>query len=448
MTQPYILEKPHSSFDQKEIMDFIYSSEERSNFDHALLLANHPVYLYWDKIKYKNFSIKAPIEKIWAAIKLMRWLKSSPTVIKTESTGIFRWYPLLPGLEEFLHKMDLNTGGHLSLTSREIDKKSKMQFISRGIVEEAIASSQLEGANTTRKLAKQFLAEGRKPRTTAEHMILNNYESMKAIEEEIKNKPLSIDLLFELHSMIVKNTVPKSEVHQFRKDADNIVVQDAMGKFIYHTPPGVDFVEKEIQEFIKFANDSLKEEFLHPVIKAIMLHFWMGYLHPFTDGNGRLARLIFYWYLLRKGYWAFSYLPISTIIKKSPSQYENAYIYSEQDDLDLTYFIDYNIRKVNLAMKEFERYVEKTAAKNRSMNRHAKTSYNLNDRQIKLLQYYFENSEEYTTPTMHMNLYQVSKSTAIRDLQELLRQEFVFVKKARKKACYFATDKIKEFFKN
>jgi hypothetical protein len=131
VTQPYILEKPHSSFDQKEIMDFIFSSEERSNFDQALLLANRPVYLYWDKIKYKNFLIKAPIEKTWAAIKFMRWLKSSPTVIKAENTGNYRWYPLLPGLEEFLHKMDLNTGGHLSLTRREIDKKNKMQFISR-----------------------------------------------------------------------------------------------------------------------------------------------------------------------------------------------------------------------------------------------------------------------------------------------------------------------------
>ena len=179
-----------------------------------------------------------------------------------------------------------------------------------------------------------------------------------------------------------------------------------------------------------------------------MLHFWMGYLHPFTDGNGRLARLIFYWYLLRKGYWAFSYLPISTIIKKSPLQYAKAYIYSEQDDLDLTYFIDYNIRKIKLAMKEFERYVDKAAVRNKKMNSRAKTTYNLNDRQIKLLQYYYDNGEEYTTPTMHMNLYQVSKSTAIRDLKELLTNGFVSVQKSRKRACYFATDKIMELFKS
>jgi len=391
--------------------------------------------------------LTAPVEKTWAAIKFIRFLKSSPTVIKAENLKYFRWYPLLPDLDEFLHTIDLNTGGYLWLTGKEIDETSKMQFIARGIVEEAIASSQLEGASTTRTIAKQLIREGRKPHNHAEHMIVNNYASMKAIEEDIKNKELSIDLLLELHAMIVKNTVPKDEIYRFRNDADGIVVQDAMGRFIYHTPPKAAFLENEIHTFIQCANDSLEGEFLHPVIKAILLHFWIGYLHPFTDGNGRMARLVFYWYLLRKGYWAFAYLPISTIIRKSPAQYAKAYIYSEQDDLDLTYFIDYNIRKIKSAMKEFKQYVENVSAKNKQLNVYAKTSFNLNDRQIKLIQYYHENRNEYTTPTMHMNLFRVSKSTAIRDLQELLKLGFVEKKKSRRSACYFATDKIQDLYK-
>ena len=328
MSQPYVLEKPDiSSFDQKEILDFVF----QDYFEQIFFTTSYPVYLYWDTIKYKKLPSNSPVEKIWAAIKFFRWIKSSPTIIQAENNQPFRWYPQLPGIEEFLHQIDLNTGGHLSLHSSDIDEKSKMKFVSRGIVEEAIASSQLEGASTTRKLAKKFLAEGRKPHTAAEHMILNNYNSMKAIEENFKNKPLTLDLFFELHSMVVKNTVPKNELFCFRKDNDNIVVEDALGKFTYHTPPKINFAKKEIERLLKFANDTLEEPFLHPVIKAIMLHFWIGYLHPFTDGNGRLARLIFYWYLLRKDYWAFSYLPISTIIRKSPAQYVKSYVYSEQD---------------------------------------------------------------------------------------------------------------------
>ncbi len=448
MSKKYILEKPDtSSFKQKDIIDLALSSEDQDDFDKIFFDTSHPEYLFWDTIKYKKFSSKHPIEKIWAAIKLMRWMKSSPTIIKAETYKSFRWLPLLPNLEKFLHEMDLNTGGHLSLSGFNVDKKTEMKFISRGIVEEAIASSQLEGASTTRKLAKKFLAEKRKPRTDAERMILNNYESMKAIKESFKDKPLSLDLLFELHAMIVKNTIPKDELYRFRKNEENIVIEDSMGKFIYHTPPKIDFVEKEMSRFLDFANDSLGDSFLHPIIKAILLHFWIGYLHPFTDGNGRLARLIFYWYLLRNDYWAFSYIPISTIIKKSPFQYAKSYVYSEQDDLDLTYFIDYNIRKIKLAMRDFQRYVEKTATKNKQMNKKAKTTFSLNDRQIQLLQFYHEKNDEYTTPTIHMNHYQISKSTAIRDLQNLLKKDFVFVEKNRKRSCYFATNKINELFK-
>lgn len=451
MSQLYILEKPDISiFDQKEILDLILQEKNQKYFQQIFFNTSYPIYLCWDAIKYKNFSSEFPLEKIWAAIKIFRRLNYSPTIIKAENNNffnLFQWYPRLSGIEEFLHQMDLNTGGHLSLRSYDLDEKSKMKFISRGIVEEAIASSQLEGASTTRKLAKKFLAEGRKPKTTAEHMILNNYNSMKVIEEDFKNKSLTLDLFFELHSMVIKNTVPKSELFRFRKDDDNIVIEDVLGQFTYHVPPKIAIVEKEIGRLLEFANDTLEELFIHPIIKAIMLHFWVGYLHPFTDGNGRLARLIFYWYLLRKGYWAFSYLPISTIIRKSPAQYAKAYIYSEQDDFDLTYFIDYNIGKIKLAMADFERYMEKISQRNKQMNIKAKTAYDLNDRQIQLLQYYHENNDEYTTPTMHMNHYQISKITAIRDLQYLLRQGFVFVKKDKKKSCYLATDKINDLFK-
>ncbi len=443
MIKRYLLEKPDITFSFGSVeLDFLMND---NNFEQLFSVALHSPYLYWDKIKYKKFKNQEPIEKIWAAIKYIRKMNSVQTEIKAETGSYFHWNPKLRGLEKFFHEMDLNTGGVLTSHKDAIADKNK--YISRGIIEEAIASSQLEGASTTRKVAKKFLMEGRKAKNNSEQMILNNYKSMKAIEEDLKSKPLSLDLLFELHGMIVKDTVPKDELFRFRKDEDEIVVQDAHGKFIYHVPPKTDFLKKEINRFLDFANDSLGESFLHPIIKAIMLHFWIGYLHPFTDGNGRLARLIFYWYLLKKNYWAFSYLPISTIIKKSPSQYAKAYIYSEQDDLDLTYFIDYNIQKIKLALKDFEKYVERKFDKNKKVKLRAATSYKLNNRQIQLLQYLWENKNEYTTPATHINQYQISKSTAIRDLQDLLKQGFVVVEKSRRKACYYGTDKIKEIFK-
>lgn len=442
MNRLFKLEKPDiSKIDIKKVF-----SEIDLETDIILLIqrTSQPSYIYWDKFKYKKISEKYSHEELWAVIKMLRRIQSMKSVIKAENGEYFTRFSLST-LDEFFHEIDLNTGGNLFSSVKDIDEKNKFKFISRGVVEEAIASSQLEGANTTRQLAKQFLREGRKPKNESEHMILNNYNAMTAIEQEYKKQELDIDMLFELHSTIVKNTVSKEEQGRFRTDKDGIVISDE--KYIYHIPPKIAFVKNEINRFIEFANDRLTTpDFIHPILKAIKIHFWIGYLHPFTNGNGRLARLLFYWYLLKNGYWAFAYLPISTIIKRSAVQYRKAYVYSEQDDLDLTYFIDYHVRKIQLAVKDFQMYLKKKSFENKKMNSLAKQKYHLNDRQIQLLQYYYENKDEYTSPTMHMRIYQVSKKTAINDLKELIKLGFVVSQKIRRNTHYYATEKIRELF--
>ena len=177
-------------------------------------------------------------------------------------------------------------------------------------------------------------------------------------------------MLFELHRMLTYKTVSREEQGRFRKDQDHIVVSGQIGsqEYITHLPPTEMFVKKEIGRLIDYANDQNGEKFIHPIIKAIFLHFWFGYLHPFTDGNGRLARALFYWYLLRKGYWTVMYLPISLVIKRAPVQYAMAYIYSEQDAHDATYFFDFHIRKIMQAMNDFNEYVSRKISENRKID--------------------------------------------------------------------------------
>ena len=418
----------------------------RNNFDTFILNANYPEYIYWDRLKYKTIPEGLTKEEFWQLVKFFRRAQSNETVIKDEKTDKNFLWMKLPHLEEFLHNVDLNTGGNLFSFVNDVDSSNRNRFISRGVMEEAIASSQLEGAHTTRKVAKQFLREGRKPKNDSEQMILNNYLTMASIENEYKNKKLSKELILELHSMITKNTISSDEQGRFRHDGEKIVVTDKNTGIIYHIPPKKSFVEIEIEKLVDFANDEDKGQFIHPVIKAIMLHFWIGYLHPFTDGNGRLARLLFYWYLLKHNYWAFAYLPISKIIKKSPVQYGNSYLYTEQDDLDLTYFIDYNIQKIKQAIVDFEEYLKNKANENSLMNKSAKTKYNLNDRQIQLLQFLFTNQDESTTLKTHMNINQISKATAIKDLKDLERAKFVKSQKVKRNLFYFADEKIKILF--
>ena len=274
--------------------------------------------------------------------------------MKDKGGKYFTWQ-LLKGYDYFLHEVDLKLGGALETIIVE-GEAARQRFIARGIMEEAIASSQLEGANTTRRAAKKMLREKRKPTNRSEQMILNNYDAMLLIEERLNTSDLTLDVLLELHTTLTRKTIEDDLVGRFRRDADQVVICDAGSGVIYHVPPSVSFMKREVKRLVDYANDDLTaSHFVHPLIKAIILHFWIGYLHPFTDGNGRLARALFYWYLLRQGYWAFSYLPVSRIIRNSPVQYRDAYVYSEQDDNDLTYFIDYNVRKISQAQRDFER---------------------------------------------------------------------------------------------
>lgn len=440
------IEKPNiSSVSNKRIAELFHN--EKVN---VLVQKSLSPYVYWEKIKHWPINDGVTNLELWAVIKVLRSkvFDRRNSHVKDEKGNFFTWTPWLPKLEKFLHEIDMRLGGNLFLPGNQISDELQHRLLSRGVMEEAIASSQLEGAHTSRKAAKQILLEGRKPQNKDEHMIVNNYQAMRLIETELKDKKLDEESLFMLHETLTKDTLEKSEIARYRKDANDIIVgDDGLKNEIYHIPPKESFVRQEIKRFIAYANNELSDaSFVHPVIKAIIIHFWVGYLHPFVDGNGRMARALFYWYLLREKYWAFGYLPLSKVIKNSPAQYRDAYIYSEQDDNDLTYFIEYNISKINQAMREFEAYAERKWKENTKMAKVARDKYQLNDRQIQLLRYYYKNKDVTTSATIHMKVYETSRITAMKDLRGLEKQSFVTSKKVGRTVYYYATDKITGLF--
>ncbi|MFU2327561.1 Fic family protein [Pseudomonas sp. NFX98] len=97
----------------------------------------------------------------------------------------------------------------------------------------------------------------------------------------------------------------------------------------------------------------LQANYLHPLIKGIALHFALGYEHPFRDGNGRVARALFYWFMFKNDYSAFRYIAISVLLRNAPVKYGRSYLDTEADDLDLTYFIDFQCSVVLRAVGSF-----------------------------------------------------------------------------------------------
>lgn len=445
----FYIEKPDfNKIDKSKIFEKLEQIGQE-NFKSLFEKANEPVYLYWNDVKYKQIPKELRPEEFWFLIKQFRSLSSKETDIKTTNGDTFKWMRL-SYIDEFLHKIDISSGGQVFATSESISESNKQKFLSRGIIEEAIASSQLEGAHTTRQAAKKMLAEKREPRNKDEYMILNNYNTMIKLDEIYKNQELSIDLLFELHRMLTQNTIGKQDQGRFRKNSDNIVVQGTIGnrEYITHIAPDEKFIETEIKKLIEYANDKNENGFLHPIIKAIFIHFWLGYLHPFVDGNGRLARTLFYWYLLRKNYWSFMYLPISTVIKRAPTQYAMAYIHSEQDQNDLTYFFDFHLRKIMQALNDFNNYVSIKISENKEIDMIVSKDVNLSERQKYLLHHLVSEENAYTTITSHSILNNISRQTSAKDIKKMVEIDLLEGIKDGKYIKYRPTHKLKLLSKN
>ncbi|MDC1205365.1 Fic family protein [Candidatus Pacebacteria bacterium] len=443
----YFLKKPKITEEDK--IKFFELVDEHTKSQAFFALANIPDYLFWDKFQYKTGTEKKFSPKqIWYFVRQLRNISSTKTHIHTEKKVSFKWLRL-PSLDEYLHRIDMFAGGRLFNMGPNMSESNRQTYLNRGLIEEAIASSQLEGAHTTRKAAKEMLVQKKQPKNESEQMILNNYKTMTSICDDFKHRDLSLELLFEMHSMLTKETVNEFEQNRLREDRDEIVVQGQIGteEYITHVPPSHAFIKKEIDRLINYANDKNSKSFTHPIIKAILLHFWIGYLHPFTDGNGRLARAIFYWYLLRKEYWTFMYLPISTIIKKAPMQYAMAYIYSEQDELDVTYFFDFHIKKILQAINEFEEYLDEKIEENSQIEKNIGGKFNLNERQKQLIYYLVSDKNPSVSVSSHMTLHNISRQTASKDLGALEGHKLVIPKRSGKFIKYYPSKNLlKESF--
>ena len=337
-------------------------------------------YLYWSEFKYKPGFGQIEPEVLWTIVKINRNL-SAEKIKLSDIAGFEFKYNLTPDIQQKLHEFDLNLGGRLG-GEEIIPSSDKNRYLISSIMEEAIASSQLEGAATTRKEAKKMLRQERKPKNRSEQMILNNYNTIRKLKES-KGEKLTTELILEIHSSITKDTLSDpSQEGQFRKSND-IAVVSSSGDVVY-IPPDFEHLEKIMKDFCIFANESNQKRFIHPVIRASILHFLIGYIHPFTDGNGRTARAIFYWYLLKEGYWLIEYMSISRMIIKSPVQYARAYLYSELDENDLTYFINYQLKTMGLAFDSLKEYISRKIQEKQELYNFKKIK-NINDRQIIIL---------------------------------------------------------------
>ncbi|MEO6134051.1 MAG: Fic family protein [Ginsengibacter sp.] len=392
-------------------------------------------YLYWDKLKYKVLGCDP--EELWKVIKYQRYLKG-----KTIRFGKYNFhYVITDYLQRAVHLFDLHIGGNLS-SNIGIAETDKTKFVISSIIEEAISSSQMEGANTTRKKAKEMIQKEQKPKNKSEQMIMNNFITMKHIIQH-KNDEITLQNILNVHKLISNQTLQDSRDEGTLRDNDEVYVVDHISGEIVHTPPLQTELEELINDLCAFCNNE-SDDFIHPIIKGCIAHFMIGWIHPFSDGNGRTARAIFYWYMLKKGYWLTEYLSISKIIKDTKAQYEKAYLYTEIDDHDLSYFITYHVKTMEKSFEALKDYINR---KQREVFQAAKFMQipNVNDRMAQILKIVHDDAERILNTKEIESRFNISNFTARSDLKMLVKLGFLNVVQVNKKKQNFI--KSKEFEK-
>lgn len=380
-------------------------------------------YLHWHEFK-RRVPSGVNKEAAWAAVKIAR-----ASVIKSLELHSECGSPFQLHITDFCHtvihdieQVNARLGGQSAPSSGH--GENNKYLVDSLMMEEAISSAQLEGAATTRKVAKEMLVKERPPQNDDERMILNNYLLMKHAKFN-KDQPLTVELICEFHRIATMG-VKDEEVNPGQiRDSDDIFVGGTDGE-VAHQPPKAELLIERMEALCNFANELHDGKdgrfFIHPVVKSIILHFMIGYEHPFRDGNGRTARCLFYWFMLKSGYWSFEYISISALLKEAPVQYGQSYLFTETDSFDLTYFIIYQLRIIERAVSEFIEYFESKKKEFYELMHwldERGISKTLNYRQGHLLKKVVRNPGRIFTSKELTHDYDVSENTARKDLEKL-----------------------------
>jgi Fic family protein len=375
-------------------------------------------YRHWDEIRHRTPPEGMSVRDWWLAIKVARGLESNDIPLKDKNGQFFQY--MMPGKAwERVHKLDQRLGGQITLSEAVTNPATRDRYLVSSLIEESINSSVLEGASTSRGVAKDMLRTGRQPTDNSERMIFNNYNAMNFVRENRSNQ-LTPELVCEIHRIVTDRTLdePETAGRIQQPDEPRVKVYSKEDNVLYSPPPATELPER-LETLCDFANGQKIGVFLHPVVRSIIVHFWLAFDHPFVDGNGRTARALFYWSMLAQNYWLAEYVTISRILTASRADYNYSFLYTETDSNDLTYFLMYQLKVLMQATNELEGYLQRKMAETKLTEKRLKGITQFNHRQVALLNHAVRHPDHTYTVQSHSSSHKIVSQTARTDLNEL-----------------------------
>ena len=344
-------------------------------------------------------------------------------IYERDNWTAFRWNAaeLTAHLEEVNRKQGLLYG---RLASLGFD--SKLKAMAENLTYDVVYSSEIEGirlnidevrSSIARKLGIENIKQ-----TAPSHYIdsvvavmldaVNHYDQLLTKEKICAWQAAFFPTGFSEGSQI--------EVGRYRTNEEHIVSGMFGREKIHYVAPAPERVDEEMAHFLDWFNS---HENINSVIRSAIAHFWFVSIHPFEDGNGRLARILSDMLLARADKSEFRFYNISSQINKDKKHYYDILEKTQHGDGDITEWICWYANTLSIALDEAENIV--STILNKSFFWQKASTIPLSQRQTDILNIFLDGYEAKITSKTWASLAKCSKDTAIRDIQDLVNKDIL-----------------------
>lgn len=380
-------------------------------------------YLTKEEIYYRE-NIKS-ISKIWEITIKYRLENRIELPLKYKENNF--WFVLTEKIKKSIKYLEEFAKENITM---KLSGQIQAIITKDNLLNEALNSSIIEGAFSTKKRLKELLNSKEEVKNKDEKMILNNYEVLKFIIKNI-DKIFDKNLVLNIQKSITKETLDENDIDEEYR-VEPVYVKNSRGEII-HTAPSYELIEDLMNNLYEFIN----EKKINSIIKSAILHFYFVYVHPFSDGNGRSARALQYFFLLKEGYEIFKMFSISSLLKEERSKYYKSIKNSENDEGDITYFIEFNLEMICRAINNLEKKIENEYSKQIIFKTLEIKKIKLNERQKKIIDIILKKNIDKIDKNFYSKLFKITVETARTDLNKMVNLDILKIEKEGKKEVYF-----------
>ncbi len=250
--------------------------------------------------------------------------------------------------------------------------------------------------------------------------VLNYRKVMEMIgSSEIGNRESGIDeeLIFKLHKLTVTKVLPEEQSGNYRKT--KVVIRNSRSAEVVFTPPSPEEVAGQMSDFIAFIQTQSGQD-IHPILKSGIVHYEFVRIHPFVDGNGRVARALSTLILFLEGYDIRQFFSLEEYFDKDALSYYEALQSVGKNNGDVTNWLEYFTHGLAYELGRIRERVEHVSVDNRLKQRLGGKPMMLTDRQLRIVEYIQETG--FLQNQAFKELFpMISEDAVLLDLKELVK---------------------------